>query len=336
VAEWQARDGPFVVDVHQSMRELSQRIVIETMFGREYVERTRGACAAWTTISDYVGRTFLTKHPIPLVVPTPANRRYVAAVRELDAAVFHMIESCKRGEASGTLLSSLVAALQRGDMERSSVRDEVTNMFLAGQESVSAALTWTWYLLSRTPAVQSEIERELMEVAPGSFPSFDQLNALEYLTRVIQEVLRLYPPGWLIDRVARQDDHVGGYHIPARSMVLVSQFVSHRLPHVWRNPEEFDPDRFALPGFQVNPYIYFPWGIGQHLCYGRTFAMMELKLIIAAIARSFTLTLRPGVQSIEAVPGITFRPRHGLPMLVSKDRDGRVESDALRTPVVAP
>ncbi len=320
VAAWRSRGQAFEVDVADAMRDLSQQIVVRTMLGGEYIETTRRACAAWKTLSDYVGRSFLARFPVPLFIPTPDNRRYLKALADLDASVFEMIESCRQGRKSGMLLSTLVAALDRDEITLQAVRDEITNMFLAGQESVSACLTWTWYLLARAPEIAKAVEEERDALAVET-PSYDQLGDLPYLGRVIEESLRLYPPGWLVDRLALEDDNVGGYLIPAGSMVLVSQYVSHRLPDHWERPNDFNPDRFS-DATPVSPYVYFPWGIGRHLCYGKSFAVVELKLIIAMLVRHFRLSLPSGAGDVEAVPSIAFRPRHGLPMAVIAKEPG--------------
>jgi cytochrome P450 len=307
IAEWRSRGQAFEIDMADEMRDLSQRIVIRTLLSGEHDAATRRACDALKIISEYVGRTFLAERPLPLIVPTRDNLRYRRALSELNAAIVAMIESHRRDRTGGTLLAILMLALERGDVSEAAVRDEIVNMFLAGQESVSASLTWIWYLLARTPSARRIVEAELTGLSSGEMPSLDEVNAAAALQRVVDESMRLYPPGWLIDRLALHDDTVGVYRIPAGSMVLVSQFVSHRLPEHWEDPEGFDPDRFCGDR-RISPFVYFPWGIGRYLCYGKAFALLELKLVVATLARHFRLSLRAGDDAIHSVPGIALRP----------------------------
>jgi cytochrome P450 len=133
---------------------------------------------------------------------------------------------------------------------------------------------------------------------------------------VIEEAMRLYPPAWAIGRNTIGEDEIGGYHIPADSIVAISSYVTHRLPAYWDNPEGFDPERFTPERSEGRPrFAYFPFGGGPRICIGNNFAMMEMQLVLATIAQRYRLDLMPG-QVIEPEPMVTLRPRNGIQMIV--------------------
>jgi cytochrome P450 len=134
---------------------------------------------------------------------------------------------------------------------------------------------------------------------------------------VIQESMRLYPPIWAVTREAVKDDEIGGYHIPAKSMIALSPYLMHRHPDHWESPEAFDPERFAEGAEAPNRYVYFPFGGGQRVCIGNHFAMMEAQVILAMIVRRFRFSLVPG-QNVVPEPFITLKPSGELNMTLQK------------------
>jgi cytochrome P450 len=135
---------------------------------------------------------------------------------------------------------------------------------------------------------------------------------------VFSEAMRLYPPAWIMGRMAVADDEVGGYCIPAGSSVLVSQWCMHRHPAFWPQPERFDPERFNPddPAVKERPrYAYFPFGGGPRLCIGEPFAWMEGVLVVATLVQRFRFNLAAQAQ-VEPQPSVTLRPRHGVSMIL--------------------
>ena len=202
-------------------------------------------------------------------------------------------------------------------MSDAHLRDEVMTVFLAGQETTAIALGWTWYLLSRHEAVRQRLHTEIDAVLGGRTPTVADLPRLGYVERVVKESMRLYPPAWVISRCAIEDDIIGGYRIPAGSIVLVSPYVTHRHPRFWTNPEEFDPDRFqAARQAGRPPFVYLPFGGGPRQCIGNSFAMMELVPVVTSIAQRCELDLPPG-DPVGTSPSITLRPATPVTMHVS-------------------
>jgi len=253
---------------------------------------------------------------MPERIPTPRNRRFLVARRKLDEAVYRLIAGRRRsGEDTGDLLSMLLAARDEETGEGMSdrqLRDEVVTILIAGYETTADALAWTWYLLGTHPEAGARLHAELAAVLAGRVPAVEDLPQLPYTRMVLQEAMRLYPPAWGLLRQAREDDEIRGYRIPARARIVISQYVVHRHPGFWEEPEQFDPERFA-PGRAASrpPFAYFPFGGGQRMCIGNNFAMMEAQLILATVAQRYRLDLVPG-HPVEPEPLITLRPRHGV------------------------
>ncbi|HYE74774.1 MAG TPA: cytochrome P450, partial [Blastocatellia bacterium] len=150
--------------------------------------------------------------------------------------------------------------------------------------------TWACYLIARHPKVQAILHSEVDEVLQGAMPVLADLPKLKYATMVLKEAMRLYPPIWIIERTSVNDDEIVGYHIPARTMVVVSPYALHRTAKYWEEPEQFVPERFA-DETAIARFSYLPFGGGPHLCIGNNFAMMESQFALAMIAQRFRLHL---------------------------------------------
>ena len=194
------------------------------------------------------------------------------------------------------------------------VRDEAMTIVLAGQLTTANALSWTWYLLSKNPEVETRLHEELDQVLGGRLPALADIQALSYVEKVIRESLRLYPPAWMTARRALDNYQMGDYVAPARSIVMMSQYVMQRDARYFREPLRFDPERWT-PEFKVAlpKYAYFPFGGGPRGCIGEGFAWMEMILVVATLAQPWKLRLRPG-HPVAPQPLIALRPKYGLSM----------------------
>jgi len=200
------------------------------------------------------------------------------------------------------------------------VRDEVMTQLLAGHDTTASALTWTWYLLSQHPEVEAKLNEELETVLSGRAPTLADLPRLCYTEQVTLEAMRLYPPVWEMSRTAKEDCELGGYHISAGSTVFFSQWVMHRHPRYFDNPEVFYPDRWADNLRKRLPtYVYLPFGGGPHICIGQNVAQMEMVLVLATIVQRFRMMLQKD-QKVELELSLTLRPKSGMKMIcVSKN-----------------
>jgi len=263
---WQAhvgRDQP--LDVATEFMRLTMEVVTRALFSTS-VEQDIGTIgrAIATLLNDVTFRFTFPFYP-PLKVPTPRNRRFLAARATLDGIVYRIISERRQRPAEHDDLLALLMETrdeQTGEgMSDKQLRDEVVTLFLAGHETTANALTWASYLLSTHVAIARRLQAEVDETLQGRTPTASDLPKLPYTRMVIDETLRLYPPAWITYRRAIGDDTVCGYRIPADATVSISPYVTHRDPRLWENPEGFDPDRFAPERSAGRPhYAYFPFG----------------------------------------------------------------------------
>jgi cytochrome P450 len=252
----------------------------------------------------------------------PANRRLWRALRELDTVVYRIIADRRQTRRDEPDLLSMFLSARDEDtgesMNDRQLRDEVMTMLLAGHETTSLALSWTYYLLSQHPDIERSIADEVDRVIGDGRPAFSHVEHLSCTRRVVEESLRLYPPAWGFSRRALGDDEIGRFRVPAGSLVFLIPFMVHRRPKLWPDPERFDPDRFTPERESARPrFAYFPFGGGPRGCIGNQFAMVEALLIVAAIARRFRIELEPD-QRIRPEPLITLRPKPGIRATIRK------------------
>jgi len=249
-------------------------------------------------------------------VPTPANRRFRRSARRVEAVILDIIEGRRKtiaatGAAGGDLLSLLIAARDEegGEMTDAQVRDEALTLFLAGHETTALALTYALWLLGRHPDRQARLADELRAVLGDRPPGLADLERLRYTEMVLMETMRLYPPAWALGRRATQEIEVGGFRFPKGAEFIMSQWVVHRDPRRFDEPESFRPERWEGDLAQRLPrFAYFPFGGGPRVCIGNRFAMMEAKLVLAGALQRFRFAAA-GADELPLLPSVTLRPR---------------------------
>ena len=217
-------------------------------------------------------------------------------------------------------LSLLMDARDRktGDgMTDRELLDEINTLIIAGHETSAGTLNWAWYLLSQHPEVEQRLLAELRESIHGDDFSFDQLMSLDYMTCVLKETLRLYPPVWLFSRRARHDDQLGEFRVAAGTHIFIAPWFLHRRPELWPDPERFDPDRFdERQSPPVDRYAFVPFSAGARRCIGEYFSFVELQMHLAIALPRFKLHYRAD-RPIELDPAINLRTRDSIHMSVS-------------------
>jgi cytochrome P450 len=194
--------------------------------------------------------------------------------------------------------------------------DEVLTLIVAGHETTAAALTWTWYLLSRHPEAAEQLQAEVDRTESRDALRLDTAEALSFTHRVLQESLRLYPPGWLLTRRAIEADELGGFAIAPRTDVFISPYMLHRHPEFWSEPEEFRPERFAgADAEERHRFAYIPFAVGPRHCIGENIAMFEMLVHMHTMVQRFRLR-RATSEPIELEAQINLRPRSNLMMMV--------------------
>jgi cytochrome P450 len=306
------------LDLAREMPHLTLAIVGRTLFSADVSSDAEGIGQAMTTILNLFDTLMMPFADWLQKLPLPAVRRFENSRAVLDKVIYDLIAQRRAsGRDEGDLLSMLLLARDedRNGMTDTQVRDEALTLLIAGHETTANALIWSWYLLSQNPEAEAKLHAELDEVLAGRLPQFDDAPKLAYTTGVISEALRLFPPAWAIGRRAKEEYSIGAYRIPARSILLLSPWVSHRDPRWFPDPEKFDPDRWRPEIAETLPkFAYYPFGGGARVCIGERFAWTEAVLVLATLAQRWKMRLVSG-QQIATKAVITLRPRYGMNMI---------------------
>jgi cytochrome P450 len=249
------------------------------------------------------------------IIKSPFQPHFEQAAQTLDKFTYEQIEQRRNGNVPMDILSLLMGA-QYGKvgigMTDTELHDEIMTLFFAAYEDVANALAWTWYLLTQNPDSESKLRAEVHNTIGERLPTASDLRNLPYLSMLVDEVLRLYPTTWSLLRDVVSDDEIGGFHIPAKSMIFLDLHLTHRLPKYWDNPKRFDPERFSPERSEGRPrFAYFPFGGGPRQCIGNELALMEIRLILIRMIQlyRFELVSKHPIQ-INALSSL--QPRNGV------------------------
>ena len=309
-------------DAQDDMMRLTLEIVAKTLFDAEIGGDSADVSAAMDTLMQaFVVRTASLLSP-PHWIPTPMNIRVERAIRRLERILRAVIaERRKSGEDRGDLLSMLLRAQDEESGRRmtdTQLRDEVMTLFMAGHETTASTLAWAWFLLSQHPEAEMRLHEELARVLGGRPPSLGDLPHLPYAESVINETLRVYPTAWMVGRENIEALELGGYPIPVGTTVFMPQWVIHRDPRWFDDPDEFRPDRWEGGLMQrLHRYAYFPFGGGPRICIGNNFALMEAVLVLATVAQKFRLRLAADAR-VAPLATMTLRPAHGVKVVLAE------------------
>jgi cytochrome P450 len=312
-------------DIAHEMMALTLEIAVRTLFGTTLPGEARQVALSLEFLMRYSLRRARSPFKLPEKWPTPSNRRAEREIQFLDSLVYRIIDERKKlGNANehNDLLSLLMASMDEdgSQMTPKQLRDEIMTLFMAGHETTALTLSWAWYLLSKNPAAETRLHEELRDVLAGRLPTIADLGRLPYLRGVVNEVLRLYPPAYILARTSIAPCTIGGYDLPAGSTIILSQWVTHHDPRFFADADAFLPERW-LDGLEdrLPAGAYFPFGDGPRRCIGQNFALMEVVLVMATIAQKFQFRLATA-RKIVPDPLVTLRPRNGIPMRIDARR----------------
>jgi len=303
IARWDAvAESGQLLNVTEEMSGLTLQIVLRSIFGRDLPE----LAPAFEVVTREQGR----------------NLQFAFRFRSLTKLVAELIERRRTGNEEhfdyvGMLMSARdkESGAPMGDRE---LIDEIMTLVVAGHETTASALNWTWYLISQHPQVESRLHAELDAAPALSAPSLDQMERLAFTQQVINEALRLYPPGWLLSRRTVEADVLSGYEIPPGSNVLLPLYLLHRHPRYWQEPDRFWPERFAPEHEEQRPrFAYMPFAAGPRHCIGETLALYEMLMHLYKMARRYRLVYVPD-QPLELEAQINLRTRHPLHMRLQR------------------
>ncbi|MGH9964584.1 MAG: cytochrome P450, partial [Nitrososphaeraceae archaeon] len=327
-----------VVNIHSELMKVTLSIICKSVMNYEMESKqAKDFGNAFSITKTYASRL---QHPLGQIldrVPIlPKVAQAKGAGKTLNTIVYGLISERRKVIEKGTndksfsgedLLSKLIK-VQADDgsiMTDKQLRDEIITILIAGHETTSNALTWTYYLLSQNPQIERRVFEEIDSVLGGNSGAFKQpsiadLPKLNYVEKVFREAMRLYPPVWTMGRFVQNDYALGGYMLPRGSSLMFSQYVMHHSSKYYDNPKIFDPDRWTeefkmhLPRFS-----YFPFGGGIRGCVGEPFAWQEGILLLATISSYWSMRLAPD-QRVKLQAGITLSPKNGIEMKLKSRR----------------
>ncbi len=299
------------------MMHLTLNVVAETLFATDLRDEVHELADAINRIMGLYN--FLVMLPAAewlVHAQPPGLAAFVRARKRIDAVAHRMIEAHRKHHSDGSSLLDLMLAASpdRSLASEKSLRDQVITIFLAGYETVANALAWTWYLLSQNPECELRFHEEIDRELQGRLPAYEDVPRLRYVEMVMAESMRLYPPAWAMGRYALHDFQLGEFFLPAKTTVLMSQFITHRDPRFFPDPLRFDPERFT-PEAKARraKFTYFPFGAGFRQCIGESFAWMEGVLLLATLGQKWKMRL-VSHHPVELEPLITLRPKYGMRM----------------------
>ncbi len=316
--EGQARAGE-PVDACIEMTRIVHRAILRVFFGDKISPEDAEVLgnAIETSFTSLGARMLLPF--IPNAFPMPGDRRFRRAVKRADKIIFPIVREARRQGADGGDVVSLLLSARHENGEGltdQQVRDDILAMFVGGSETTAVALTWLWVVLDAHPDIATTLQDEIDRVVGQEQPGPSHLPELRYTKMVLQELLRLYPVGWIIPRTVQQRDSLDGVAIREGATVLLSPYLTHRMAELWERPLEFDPERFSAERTERrHRYAYFPFGGGAHQCLGGHFFMVEAQLVLASILQRYSPKLLER-QPVEAQASASLRPRRRVELLL--------------------
>ena len=311
----QARRGP--LDIYPQLMKITFAMVARSLFGARLKDEdidlvSRTIC----TVQEFIVRQTLQPYLNPWFAVSGEMREHEDMRTRADAILLEYIRKRRNEPPGNDLLQTLMDARYSDGkgMSDELILSESMQLLVAGHETSSNALSWLFYLLSSRPDCLERVRQEFNCLLGEAPLSHTDVPKLEFVTQVIQEGLRLYPPFWMIDRMAVADDHVGDLDIPRGSTVIVYVYGAHHAPRYWQNPENFDTERFTKANEKLRrPFTFLPFGAGPRGCIGGNYAMLQILMILSDLLRRYDFQLAPG-QIVEARPMVILRPKHGIRM----------------------
>ncbi len=307
------------VDLNADMARITMQVVGRALFGADVESAVPAVRRAVPFLSERAIQRGLSPFTVPAHWPTPGNRKAVRYQGSMYDVVDELVTARRANPVEaedllGLLLNARDPETGEGLSDKE-VRDQVLVFLLAGHETTSTSLAFTFHLLGHHPEIQEKVQEEIDRVW-GDGPTLETVRELRYTTMAIKEAMRLYPAAHGMGRIAKKDDEIGGYRIPAGSPVFASTWATHRHPAFWDEPERYDPERFTPEAEKArHRYAYFPFGGGPRACIGQHFSMMEAALLVGALLRNFKVTTSS--DPVKLLAGITLRPAGTMPASIT-------------------
>jgi cytochrome P450 len=317
LSDFDRKIGAGPVDIYPHLMKMTFAMVARSLFGARLKDEDINLVShTISTVQEFIVRQTLQPYLNPWFAVSGELRRHEDMRARADGVLLEYIRTRRHQPPGHDLLQTLLDARYTDGQGMSDelVLSESMQLLVAGHETSSNALSWLLYLLSSRPDCLRRLRREFDSVLDGAPLSYSDVPKFDFATQVIQEALRLYPPFWMVDRMAVADDRAGDLVIPRGSTVIVFVYGAHHAPRFWHDPESFNPERFTKANEKLHtPFTYLPFGGGPRGCIGGNYAMLQILMILSTLLTRYDFQLSPG-QTIEARPMVILRPKHGIRM----------------------
>ena len=319
------------VDMSRAMQELTLRVVSKCLFSIDLSSQLGPLSDAFDGVIG--SSTSMVEDLLNIRIDNPITGygRRMAAMRQLDMLIYTLIAQRRDDNRNYDDVLSMLMSAESGEepgttLTGKQIHDHILTFLAAGHETTAITLVWTFYLLSQYPQVRARLQDEIRNILAEGELTLDELAKIPYLDWVLNESMRLYPPAWLQMRFVAKETELDGVRLPVGTLIILSQWVIHRLPEIWADPEVFRPERWDPENKQQLPAgAYFPFGGGPRTCIGMPLAQLEARIILANILQHYTPQPDPGYTP-GFQPSITLRPKqHFRVTLVPTSSNGSAD-----------
>lgn len=302
----QINQSPFF-NLTQALFELTTRISAAILFGIDVSNCVKELLKLVNTSNNFVAKSFSTVWWLP----TFRNVHFRISKAKLDHLLLKTFQN-KNPLVPQSLLEIVVEQYKSHIINEEQFLGDVKNFFIAGHETTGNVLSWAFYLLLRNPENFEKLHHEINFVVGNHAATLDDLPKLEYTEMILNETMRLYPPIWLIERRAINEDKIEQYFFPKNAIMIISPYTIQRHIRYWQEPNKFFPERF-LPENSLNrpKNVFIPFGLGPRVCIGKQLALLIAKMIIPNVIKNFNIELA-NQRQIKPETLITLRPKTSL------------------------
>ncbi|WP_242910453.1 cytochrome P450 [Actinomadura terrae] len=311
------------LDAGAEMARLVCRIITRVLIGDKISNAEADLLGARLMAASASVRPRLMFPFVPNRVPFLGDAAFRRARRGVDELVFPIVRAARAAGPDGPDIVSRLLEARMPDgraFTLRELRDGMVSLFVAGTETTTIAMTFLWTILDHNPQVREALQDEIDRVVGDGPLTGAHLAELAYARNTALELLRLYPPGWMLPRTIVADDVVGGVPVRGGGLIVMSPYLTNRLPHVWDRPLEFDPARHETRhgrGARRPTFAYLTFGGGPHACVGKPFFLAEVQMILAAVLSRFRLEVQ-GSPSARPTLGLTLRPRENARFVLTR------------------
>ncbi|MEZ4794068.1 MAG: cytochrome P450 [Flavobacteriaceae bacterium] len=308
------------LDIHTYMNRLAFKVVATSLFDVSISDsELLHLQAIIERVQDFLVKEVRLPHKNWWFKITGQVSKHLTLAQESRDIIQAIIEARKQSTKHHHDLLDMLLATRYEDtgeaMDMEQLIDEITILFVAGHETTANALSFALFLLAKHPEIQQRLYEEAKEITSKPLEPVQQIKEFVYTKAVIEESMRMYPPAWITDRECLEDDTIKDFHIRKGTFIGISFYELHRNPEYWKNPDQFNPERFLLKD-QYPTNAYYPFGAGPRMCIGMGFAMYEMVLAVSQLILKYSF--KTTQDEVQLNPLVTLKPTELLVTLTER------------------